>query len=105
MDYLISTNPSNNYEPLGKVAVSAEDEIIEKVNLANAVKESWGTTQIKDRLKLMEKLYQKIEENRERMAKLIAQEMGMPISVIDSMEIGSGLEYFKWYLENSEKYL
>lgn len=105
MDYLISTNPSKNYEQIGKVAISTEEEIKSKVQEANKVKETWGTAPIKDRLQFLEKLYQKIEERRGEMAQLIAREMGKPISVIDSMEIGSGLEYFKWYLENSEKYL
>ena len=105
MAKIISTNPSKNYEVIGEVEVASEKEIIDKVKKAREATEFWSELTVKERCVYLEKVYQKFDERREEMGKLIATEMGMPISVIDAMEVGSGLEYFKWYLENSEQSL
>lgn len=105
MAKIISTNPSKNYEIIGEVEVSSEQEITQKVQKARKTTEFWGGLTINERYVYLDKVYQKLNGRREEMGKLIATEMGMPISVIDVMEVGSGLDYFKWYLENSEQVL
>lgn len=102
MAKIISTNPSKNYQVIGEVEVSLETEIMRKVEAAKKAQLSWGEVSIKKRVEYLENIYKKFDEQRKELGELIANEMGMPISVIDSMEIGSGLEYFKWFLENSE---
>lgn len=105
MKQLISTNPAKNYEVLGEAPISTEQEIIQKVKQANSAKAIWGQMTVLERLKILRKVYDEFEKNRTEIGKLGSMEMGMPLSVVDSMEVGAGLEYFKWYLENSEKLL
>ena len=41
---------------------------------------------------------------KESLARSVASEMGMPIKTARD-DIGYGLTYFLWYLDNAEKYL
>jgi delta 1-pyrroline-5-carboxylate dehydrogenase len=50
MPKLISTNPSKNYEIVGKVDISTDKEISEKVNSANKAKIIWKEMGIKKEL-------------------------------------------------------
>ena len=47
MKELISTNPAKNYEVIGKVDVSTDEEIKDKVELANKAKLAWKEFGIK----------------------------------------------------------
>jgi len=104
VEKLISTNPSKNYEVIGKVEVSSEKEIRDAVGKANRAKEKWASLGIKERVKMLSKVYENFSKRKQELALLETKEMGMPIS----QSLGSvdfGLSYFKWYLENAEKCL
>lgn len=101
---LISTNPGKNYEILGRVDISAKSEIKNSVKQANKAKEDWASWGIKRRAIILQKLYKDFSQRKEELALLETQEMGMPITQ-SLLDIDSGLDYFKWYLENTEKYL
>ncbi len=104
MKKLISTNPANNYEKIGKVNISSLSEIKEKVLLANRAKKIWRNLGIKERIKKISPLYRMIEKRKKEIALLVTKEIGKPITeAID--DIDWDLTYLKWYLDNSEKYL
>ncbi len=105
MAKLVSTNPSKNFEKIGEVDISSENEIAGKVKKAREVQKSWGSLSVKERVIYLQKVYDLFEKHREELGKLVGDEIGMPLSVRDSMEIGAGQDYFKWYLENAEKSL
>ncbi|KKP65533.1 MAG: Aldehyde Dehydrogenase [Candidatus Roizmanbacteria bacterium GW2011_GWA2_35_19] len=104
MNKLISTNPARNYEKIGEVNISSLTEINEKVEKANEAKQLWKELGIKNRIKKLTPLYQIVEKRKKEIALLITKEIGKPIK--EAIEdINWDLTYFKWYLENSEKYL
>jgi acyl-CoA reductase-like NAD-dependent aldehyde dehydrogenase len=103
MSKLTSINPSNN-QIIGEVEITSEEELIQIVGLAkNALKE-WIEMGLKKRVALLRKVVKAIEDNKEKLAILQTQEMGMPIK--DSRrEIDEGMRFFNWYLDNAYKYL
>ncbi len=104
MNKLISTNPAKDYQKIGEVVISSLSEIKEKVKLANQSKKIWKDLGVKERTKRLSPLYQLTEKKKNEIAMLITKEIGKPIKeAID--DIDWDLTYFKWYLENSEKYL
>jgi len=105
MEKLISTNPANNYSPIGKVVVSSEPEIKRKVALAKKVLGDWQTIGVKQRVKFLQKVYDALHQKREETSQLVCKEMGFPISQQEMFDLGDGFSYFEWYLKNAEKYL
>lgn len=103
MEFIASVNPANS-KVIGKVRVSSKKEVDKKVSEANAEKQSWKELGLKVRLKLLKKLYLEMSKQKGKLALIATKEMGMPIkeSIADAK---SGLEYFKWYLDNAEKIL
>lgn len=104
MKKLISTNPAKNYEKIGELKISSLGEIKEKVNRANKVKKIWKDLGVEERTKRIAFLYQLVEKRKKEIALLITKEIGKPIKeAVD--DIDWDLTYFKWYIDNGEKYL
>jgi succinate-semialdehyde dehydrogenase/glutarate-semialdehyde dehydrogenase len=103
MEFLTSINPATS-EALGKVQVSSRNDVDRKVAAANSAKRGWKELGLEGRLRLLKGLYLQVRKQKKILALIATREMGMPIkeSVAD-ME--SGLEYFKWYLDNAQKIL
>lgn len=104
MTKLISTNPGKNYEVIGEVEMSTEQEIIEKFQKAKAAKKAWKDMGLKKRVELLTQVHDKISAYADELALISTRETGKPISQGKS-DVVSGLEFFKWYLDNAEKYL
>jgi len=100
---IISTNPSNN-EVLGEIEESTKEEVIEKINLARSVQSKWANLEIDKRIELLKEIYDKFEENSDKIANLISLEMGKPI-VQSENEIKSTFKNIKWNLENAKSYV
>lgn len=101
---LKSINPATE-EILCEVQISSEEEIVQKVKKAQSAKKGWKEIGVLKRVEILRKAYKAFEKRKNELKNLIVSEIGMPLSVIDLIEINSGLDYFKWYLENAEKYL
>lgn len=101
---LISTTPGKNYEVLGKVQVSSEQEIKNKVSQAQSAKKNWKDTGIEERAKVLRKANDEIKKRKGEIALLATREMGMPISQ-SRLDVDGALVYFNWYLYNASKYL
>ena len=95
-----SYNPANN-ELLGQVKSTSIDEIKEIVNNSRLAFENWGYLTLNDRIYYVMRIYDKIKSKKEEFAKLLTNEMGMPISESVS-DIESGLECINWYIENAK---
>lgn len=104
MNKLISTNPAKDYQKIGEVEISSLSEIKEKVNLANRAKKLWKDIGVKERTKRLTSLYQIVEKRKKEIALSVTREIGKPIKEAIN-DINWDLTYFKWYLDNSEKYL
>ena len=64
---------------LGRVSIASRDDASAAVDAAAAVEESWGTTTIHERARLLRALSDRLAADQEEMARLIAQEVGKPI--------------------------
>lgn len=103
MTKTISINPSTK-KVLGEIPTSTCDEVRSSVEKARSTQKKWQEIGLTKRVELLRDVLQNFEKEKDNLALLISQEMGMPISE-SKHEVESGLEYFAWYLDNAEKYL
>ncbi len=104
MNTLLSTNPAKNYEVIGEVTISTNQEIEQKVASAHQAKTVWKNTSIKDRAELVQKAYDIFLDKKEDIAKLITQEVGKTITNSRN-EMEYYLGHVEWCLVNVEKAL
>ncbi|MDO8620757.1 MAG: aldehyde dehydrogenase [Candidatus Levybacteria bacterium] len=104
MKQLISTNPARNYEQVGSVPISTLSEIKQKVAMAQKAKTLWKELGVAKRIELIKPLLSEFMSKKAELALLITKEIGKPITEsLDDIAWDEG--YFKWFLENGEKYL
>jgi len=104
MAKLVSTNPAKNYEVIGTVDVSTKQEIRQKVVAAQKAKLMWKELGIVKRTKFLKPVFKEFMRRKKELTLLITREMGKPIKEsLDDIEWDS--DYFKWFLDNGEKYL
>lgn len=95
-----SYNPANNLI-LGEVEPTNLAQVEEIVESSKVAFENWGYLTLNERVLYIGKLYNVIKGKKKEFAKLITNEMGMPIS--ESLaDIDSGLEHIKWYIDNAQ---
>ena len=102
MKKLISTNPAKNYEIIGEVDISTDEEIREKVELANKAKLAWKELGIKGRVELLKPICEEFKRRKEQLQLLETKEMGKPTA---EANLDGFLEEFEWFLDNGEKSL
>ncbi|MBI2344786.1 aldehyde dehydrogenase [Candidatus Dependentiae bacterium] len=102
---IIVINPGDNYKIIAEIEASTSQEIDQKIMLAHQVFKIWSQYSVHERIKILEKLFKAFDIQRHEIAKLIAIEMGMPISVCSEIDIRVGLNYFQGYLDNAEVWL
>ncbi len=102
---LTSTNPANNYEPVGSVSVSTDAEIASKVAKAQAARQVWKELGVAARIALLQPIRNEFLARADEFADLISRETGK--SLADSkleMDRYAGSE-FGWFLDNGERAL
>lgn len=104
MATLVSTNPAKNYEKLGEVEVSTEQEIQEAVKNARKANQSWATLPVSERLAYLQRFVDALKSRADEAAKLISQEMGKPISDAKG-EVQTAIDDTTWIIENAESVL
>ena len=101
MTKLTSTNPAKNYSVIGKVTVSSEAEIVEKVKRANDAKKEWREIGVQKRIACVKRLYDLCKEQARDIASTITKEVGTPFTAsLDEVLWNKG--YFEWFLHNVE---
>jgi succinate-semialdehyde dehydrogenase / glutarate-semialdehyde dehydrogenase len=99
MTKLISTNPGKNYEIVGEVEISTNDEIKQKVQDANNAKLAWKQLGMTKRIELIKQVAQEFTKRQKEIILLITQEMGKPIEEARSevIEFSDEMEgFYKW---------
>ncbi|MEM8833414.1 MAG: aldehyde dehydrogenase family protein [Pseudomonadota bacterium] len=100
---IVSYNPEN-LNILGEVEVSSIQNVHDAVQKAREAQQDWKALGVAGRVKLLRKLYDYLESNKDKFSLLETQEMGRPIdSSISSVDWG--LERIKWNLDNAEEIL
>lgn len=100
---LQSINPSN-YQALGSVDISTEQEIESKVTLARSAQKKWAELGVDARVVILKKAFEELKSKKQELALLESREMGMPLT--DALtDFDATLDYANWYFENAEKHL
>lgn len=102
---IISLNPSKNYELIGEINASTYHEVDAKIINARKAQPAWSRLTIAERITFLEKLSQAFIARKNDIRSIMAQEMGMPISVCDQIDIDPGLRYMRGYLDFAEQWL
>lgn len=104
MAKLISTNPANNYQIIWEVEISSDQEIKDKVELANKAKTQWKELGIKKRIEFLRPICNEFKQRSTEIAELISKETGKTINESFD-EVNSYLEEFEWFMNNAESWL
>lgn len=102
---IVSLNPSNNYEVIGEIDSSTRSEIDAKIINARKAQTTWVRLTITERITFLEKLYQEFVKRKNDIRSIIVQEIGMPLSVCDQIDIDPGLRYMRGYLDYAQQWL
>ncbi len=87
-----------------KIKDSIAKQVHDAVSSARKAENYWSALDVKERVKILSKLHAEFAKRKEELALLETRQIGMPITQ-SLADIDSGLDYFKWYLDNVEKYL
>lgn len=102
---IISLNPGKNYEKIGEVSISSHEEINDKVAKARKAQPAWYALGIKERIVLLDKVYDAFKKNEQQIISLISQEVGIPVSICKKVDFDAGLLFMRGYLDNAQEWL
>ncbi|MFH1602174.1 MAG: aldehyde dehydrogenase family protein [Candidatus Shapirobacteria bacterium] len=105
MAKLVSANPGRNYEIVGEIEISSKREIKQKVDQAEKAHNNWKSLGVKERIRFLKRIYVAFSKKKAEIGELATREIGMMFQDREVIDINAGLDYFKWYLDNAEKYL
>lgn len=94
-----------DYKIIAEIEASTAQEIDQKVSLATNSFHAWSKISIEERIQKLQNLLDLFKTNKEKIARMIATEMGMPISVCMKIDIEVGLNYFQGYLDHAYDWL
>lgn len=100
---LQSINP-HNQSIVGELNISSEIEIKDTVRKAKKAFSSWSNLSVGERVEYIAVFKEKIEKNKDKIAKLTTLEMGKPLS--QSLEdVEWELDYIDYYIQNGPEFL
>lgn len=102
---MVSLNPSNNYQRIGEISISTHDQIKTKISKAQNAKSLWASLDIKKRISILQKIHKEFSNQKNEIGSIASQEMGMPASVRNKIDIDAGLNYMQGYIDNVEQWL
>lgn len=101
---IISTNPSRNYEPIGEVEASTEQEIKDAVAKARTAQPKWAALTQTERNAAIESFVKVCDKHADEIAELMSKEMGKPI-VQARAQVKESPDFFHAQIEMAEKVL
>ncbi len=104
MNKLISTNPSRNYQQIGTVNESSDDDIKLAVAKAHTAKKNWRDIGVAKRIEYLRQVVKDFEANKDKIMSLQAEEMGMPLKETGE-DFDFSMEYLNSYLDTAELHL
>ncbi|MBM18274.1 MAG: hypothetical protein CL947_04375 [Epsilonproteobacteria bacterium] len=105
MKKIVVQNPSLNYQTIATFDQTSLQEVDVKIAQVRKYFATWSCQSLSYRIQVLEKLLQIFTVRRDEIAYVIAQEVGMPISVCNNIDIDSGLMHMKGYLQQAEVWL
>ena len=101
MAKIISTNPGKNYEFIGEVEISSDEEIAEKVKNAQEAKSNWKGLGVKKRIEAIRPIYEEFIKRKDEIIELIIKEIGKTRKDANA-ELNRYSNEFRWFLDNGE---
>lgn len=95
------TNPANN-EMVGQMADAGAKETRQAVDAAYRAFPDWSQKAAKERAVILERVYDKMIEQKEQMARLMTMEQGKPLAEAQG-EVQYAADFFKWYAEEAKR--
>jgi len=102
---MLSRNPSDNYACIGQVPCSSRAMIDAKVAEARAAYPSWSARSIKERVEILQSVYDALYNRRDEITALAVKEIGIPIEICKLIDTKAGFSYFEGYLKHAEAWL
>lgn len=101
MSKIISTNPSSNYEVIGEIEVSTEQDVKDSVAKARAAQPAWAALSLTDRSKAITSFMEVSRQRYEDIAVAMSKEMGKPITATRA-QVTETIDYFQDYIDMAE---
>ncbi len=98
--WMLSTNPSQPAETVGRVSQASVADAEQAVNAANQVFEAWSHTTAADRAGMLNKAADLLEQRRFELDALICLEVGKPWREADA-DLCEAVDYIRYYAEQS----
>lgn len=94
---LVVTDPASG-QPIAKVADYGVEDALSAVTRAHRVGGHWAGTTPRHRSEVLHTVYDVLQENRDRLALVIAREMGKPLAEAYG-EVQYASDYVRWYAD------
>jgi len=101
---LTSTNPSHNYEVIGEVEASTEQDVKDAVAKARSAQPAWAAFTQDERNKAVASFVEVCKQHGDELAELMSKEMGKPITQ-SRAQVGELVEYFEAEMAMADKAL
>jgi len=88
-----------------KHGLSAYHEIDMKIAQAHEAFLPWASLTMCERIEFLNLVYQELVERKSEIRSIIVEEVGIPVSLCDQIDINPALNYLQGYLHNAEKWL
>lgn len=98
--YLISTNPAENYEVVGRVKISTHAEITQAVAKAQQAKRLWKEMGVIQRIAILRDIFKRFHTRKNELIDLIVAETGKTIRFAQA-EFDRHSADFTWFLEHA----
>src|SRR5690242_20125988 len=84
----IDVHNAGNGEVMGRVPSGTEKDVDAAAKAARAALEAWSATAPAERAQALEKISAGLKARADELAKLIAQEVGMPLKMASRIQVG-----------------
>lgn len=96
-------NPATN-EIIGEVAELSPEQISSAYNLAHLVQPEWAAQPLSDRMAILERFRELLQEDAEQLARTLSSEVGKPLAQSRN-EIRGACHRIQWLCKNAARYL
>jgi len=101
---IVSTNPATG-EVLGELACATADDVHSAVARAHAAQPQWQATPVRERIAVLRKFQQLLNQQREHVATLICREAGKPVAEALATEVVVVLDAAQFCMANAHRFL
>ncbi len=101
---LVTTNPATG-EVLGELSCSTPDEVRASVLRAKAAQPQWQATPVRERIQILRRFQQLLNERRDELARLICREAGKPTAEALVTEISVVLDTAEFCIRRAHNFL